>query len=394
MTQTLNSSVPKIRFPGFEGAWEPQKLGDFFTFKNGVNAEKLAYGRGRKFINVLDIISDAPIISDTIIGSVEISDKEFEKNEVLYGDILFQRSSETREEVGQSNVYLDRKATATFGGFVIRGRPIKEIEPEYFHSLLKTARVRKDMTARSGGSTRYNVGQVSLSAVLVNLAPTLPEQRKIAGFLGAMDMKIAQLVEKKRLLEDYKKGCMQQLFSQAVRFKDEDGQDFPDWEEKRLGEVAFKTASSISASSLDASPGEYPVYGASGIAGHVNYYSSDNYHIGLVKDGAGVGRLYFCPPRSSVLGTLESITASGENVTKFIFYWMSQINFGAYLTGSTIPHVYFKDYGKKKGHFPHPAEQRKIADFLSVLDRKIDLVAQELTHARSFKAGLLQQMFV
>ncbi len=394
MTQTDQQNAPKLRFPEFEGTWESKTLGDFFTFKNGVNADKSAYGRGRKFINVLDIISDQPITSDTIIGSVEITDKEFEKNEVKYGDVLFQRSSETREEVGQSNVYLDKDMTATFGGFVIRGRPTTEIVPEYFHSLLKTSRVRKDMTARSGGSTRYNVGQDSLSVVQVTLAPTLPEQRKIAGFLGAVDKKIAQLAEKKRLLDDYKKGCMQQLFSQKIRFKDKNGNDFPDWEEKRLGEVAIKTASSISASSLEACPGKYPVYGASGVAGCVDYFTSDDYHIGVVKDGAGVGRLYYCPPKSSVLGTLESVKASNQNVTKFIFYWMSQIDFRVYSTGSTIPHVYFKDYGKKRGYFPHPAEQRKIADFLSAIDRKIDLVGQELSHARTFKQGLLQQMFV
>ncbi|WP_420011435.1 restriction endonuclease subunit S [Tateyamaria sp.] len=394
MTQTDQQNEPKLRFPGFDTAWEAKRLGDFFTFKNGVNADKSAYGKGRKFINVLDIISDTPITYNTIIGSVAISDKEFEKNEVRYGDILFQRSSETREEVGQSNVYLDQGCTATFGGFVIRGRPITEIEPKYFHNLLKTARVRKDMTARSGGSTRYNVGQESLSAVPITIAPTLNEQCKIADFVEKIAAKIAQLERKKALVEDYKKGCMQQLFSHSIRFKDEDGKDFPDWEEKRLGEVATKTASSISASSLETSPGEYPVYGASGIAGRVDYYSSDDYHIGVVKDGSGVGRLHFCPPKSSVLGTLESVKASGGNSIKFIFYWMSQINFAAYSTGSTVPHVYFKDYGKKRGRFPHPDEQRKIADFLSALDHKIDLVEHELSCARSFKKGLLQQMFV
>ena len=153
MTQPETQNVPTLRFPEFDGDWESKTLGEFFTFKNGVNADKSAYGTGRKFINVLDIISEAPITSDNIIGSVEISDREFEKNEVRYGDILFQRSSETREEVGQSNVYVDHENTATFGGFVIRGRPGTTIEPEYFHNLLKTWRVRKDMTARSGGST-------------------------------------------------------------------------------------------------------------------------------------------------------------------------------------------------------------------------------------------------
>jgi type I restriction enzyme, S subunit len=96
--------TPALRFPDFDGDWLTGKLGDVFTFKNGVNADKSMYGSGRKFINVMDVIADAPIYHDAIIGSVEISDKEFAKNEVVFGDILFQRSSETREEVGQSNI--------------------------------------------------------------------------------------------------------------------------------------------------------------------------------------------------------------------------------------------------------------------------------------------------
>jgi len=240
MTQTQQHNVPALRFPEFSGEWVNKKLGKFFTFKNGVNADKSKYGSGYKFINVLDIIADKPITSDSIIGSVTISEKEFEKNKVVFGDILFQRSSETREEVGQSNVYLDEIQSATFGGFVIRGHPTTEIIPGYFDALLKTSAVRKDITSRSGGSTRYNVGQASLSAVKVTVSVTLPEQQKIASFLSSADGKIEQLGKKKTLLEQYKKGMMQKLFSQELRFKDTQGNNFPDWEEKRLGGVLLE----------------------------------------------------------------------------------------------------------------------------------------------------------
>lgn len=236
MSESMQPLVPSMRFPEFSEPWEKQLLGYYFTFKNGVNADKSMYGRGRKFINVLDIISDKPIFYDRIIGEVEITDKEFSKHEVKFGDILFQRSSETREEVGQSNVYLD-EIPATFGGFVIRGRPIRVIDSRYFDALLKTSAVRRDMTSRSGGSTRYNIGQESLEAVAIIVAPTLPEQQKIAEFLGAVDARRALLERRRDALRAYKKGMMQRLFSRELRFANVDGSPFPDWHEKRLGEV-------------------------------------------------------------------------------------------------------------------------------------------------------------
>ena len=110
---------PLLRYKSFKDDWKVELLGEMLTFKNGVNAEKEHYGSGYKFINVLDILQNDFITHDVIIGSVELSEADFKKNEVVYGDILFQRSSETREEVGQANVYLDKKHTAAFGGFVI-----------------------------------------------------------------------------------------------------------------------------------------------------------------------------------------------------------------------------------------------------------------------------------
>jgi len=192
--------------------WEEKKLGEFLSFKNGYNAAKEQYGTGKKFINVLDIIENDYITHERIIGEVDISPKDFEKNEVKFGDILFQRSSETREEVGQANVYLDRDKKSTFGGFVIRGRPLVDFNPVYFNSMLKTSAVRKDMTSRSGGSTRYNIGQESLEEVPVKIAPSLDEQTKIADFLSAIDRKIESVATQITETQTFKRGLLQQMF--------------------------------------------------------------------------------------------------------------------------------------------------------------------------------------
>ncbi|MBL9145979.1 MAG: restriction endonuclease subunit S [Verrucomicrobiaceae bacterium] len=192
--------------------WEEKTLGDFFTFKNGYNAEKDQYGKGTKFINVLDVLSSKPITHESILGRVDIPEKEFAKFEVTYGDILFQRSSETREEVGQANVYLDREHSAVFGGFVIRGKPIREFDPLFMNYLLRTPIARNEITSKSGGSTRYNVSQDTLAEARIVIPSSLPEQTKIAGFLSALDGKIGAVGEQMRQTQAWKKGLLQQMF--------------------------------------------------------------------------------------------------------------------------------------------------------------------------------------
>ena len=170
---------PKLRFKTFNDKWNIKQLRKVLEFKNGINASKEQYGKGIKFINVLDILNNDFITYDNIIGKVNIDKNLLEKYSVSYGDILFQRSSETREEVGMANVYLDKNKIATFGGFIIRGKKIGSYEPYFMNKLLQTNLVRNEIISKAGGSTRYNVGQDILSEVKI-IIPSIQEQKKIA----------------------------------------------------------------------------------------------------------------------------------------------------------------------------------------------------------------------
>ena len=407
--------IPKLRFPEFEDDWATERLGDFYTFKNGVNAEKEAYGSGIKFVNVMDIVSDSPLRYDKIIGEVEISESEFKKNEVIYGDILFQRSSETREEVGQSNVYIDKTQKATFGGFVIRGRATQKQKHLFMHYLLKTQKVRKDMTARSGGSTRYNVGQESLSKVIIKTTNDECEQQKIASFLTVTDKKIELLQRKKDQLTAYKKGMMQKLFSQEIRFKDEDGKDFPEWEEKKLGDVAkFKKGKRISKNDISEN-------GSTQCIRYGELYTDYREVIATVISSTNVN------PDDLILskGNEVIIPASGETALDiatascvmnkgvalggdlniintqengvFLAYYLNsaqKICIARLAQGISVIHLYSSQLATLKIKLPDKAEQQKIANYLTALDQKIELVNRKLIQAQSFKKGLLQQMFI
>jgi type I restriction enzyme S subunit len=389
---TASPSIPKaprLRFNSFREDWIETLMGELMSFKNGYNAEKEQYGSGIKFINVLDIIENDFIVHDLIIGSVQIPDRDFKKNEVQYGDILFQRSSETREEVGQANVYLDRDKSATFGGFVIRGRPIREFDPVFFNGMLKTAKPRKDITSRSGGSTRYNIGQESLEAVKVSI-PTLPEQRKIADFLTAVDGRIGQLSQKKALLEDYKKGVMQQLFTQSLRFKDDHGNDFPEWEEKTLGEV-LTIGSGRDYKHLG--KGDVPVYGSGGVMTFVDASLYEGESVCIGRKGT-IDKPQFLEGAFWTVDTLFYTHSFKGVLPRFIYVVFQQINWKTYNEASGVPSLSKSTIESIPISVPHPDEQTKIANFLTALDRKIESVSQQITHTQAFKKGLLQQMFV
>ena len=133
--------------------WQKVALGEFMQFKNGINADKSAYGQGTKFVNVMDIFRNSFLKKDDIAGRVRISDKQSSEYSVIHGDMYYLiRTSETREEIAYSTVYTD-KETVTFGGFVIRGRQKKNLlSPAFAGYCFKNETTRKEMIRRSQGA--------------------------------------------------------------------------------------------------------------------------------------------------------------------------------------------------------------------------------------------------
>ncbi|SFZ96879.1 restriction endonuclease subunit S, partial [Chryseobacterium limigenitum] len=189
-------------------------------------------------------------------------------------------------------------------------------------------------------------------------------------------------------------GFREKIFSQKFRFKDDLGSDYLDWEESKLENICQKQSSNISANKIEDNFGNYIIYGASGVLKKVDFYEEENDYISIVKDGAGVGRLFFCEGKSSVLGTMEIIKPKPDVNVQFLFYQLSNIDFTKYVTGSTIPHIYFKDYKNEKVKIPSIKEQTKIADFLSSIDEKIEVEKKILAQYETQKKYLLANLFV
>lgn len=200
-----------------KSGWKNEKLGNILEFKNGVNSEKEKYGHGIKMISVMDILSEQPITFNSIKNSVEISEEDLKIYSVCNGDIIFQRSSENYEDVGKSNVYLDEK-TATFSGFVIRGKKKHDYYPLCLNAILKTVSIRKQIMKKAAGAQHINIGQDSLASIIIKL-PFLPEQQVIAKVLSAADKEIELLQKSIEQEKQKKKVLMQLLLSGIVRVK-------------------------------------------------------------------------------------------------------------------------------------------------------------------------------
>ena len=181
--------VPNLRFPEFSGEWEEFGLSELLDFKNGLNPKPDKFGKGIKFISVMDILNNAVITYDCIKASVDVTEKELSDFSVEKGDMLFQRSSETLEDVGRANVYMDDK-TAVFGGFVIRGKKKGEYDPQYFNYLLRSPFARKRIIPMGAGAQHFNIGQEGLSKVKLHFA-NIEEQNKIGKMLSLLDERIS-----------------------------------------------------------------------------------------------------------------------------------------------------------------------------------------------------------
>ena len=367
-----------MRFPEFTKEWEEHALAEYLDFKNGLNPDVKRIGRGLPFISVMDILADGTINNDSIRGKVEATEREIENFSVEKGDILFQRSSETLEDVGRANVYMDNR-TAVYGGFVIRGRKIGDYNPLFFKYLLSTPLARKRTCRMGAGAQHFNIGQDGLSKISLCF-PLMEEQNKIARLLSLIDERIAtqnKIIDK---LQSLIKGIAHNV---ARNNKPN----------IRLSECLECSSSTLQESDV-CKNGTYPVYGANGIVGYLDNYNTEKEAVYIIKDGSGVGTVSYVTGKCSATGTLNTLQAKEGYSLQYLYYMLKVFNFEPYKTGMAIPHIYFKDYGKAKIFCPSYTEQLKYARLLSAIDNKLSAEQSILTDLSLQKQYLLRQMFI
>ncbi|WP_412732835.1 restriction endonuclease subunit S [Minisyncoccus archaeiphilus] len=196
--------------------WKQVTLGDLFDFKNGLNSEKENFGYGMRFINIMEILNHDFLVAKDIPGRINVNPKRSKENIVEYGDVLFNRTSETPDEVGMTSVYLDTEPVV-FGGFVIRAKPkTKDLNDLFKKYCFSSEAFRKEVIKQGQGVVRGNIGQNNLR-VIPFLLPPKEEQARIVSILETWNQVIEKLVNKISIKKKIKISLMQDLLTGKFR---------------------------------------------------------------------------------------------------------------------------------------------------------------------------------
>ena len=220
--------------------------------------------------------------------------------------------------------------------------------------------------------------------------PSLEEQTKIATFLSAVDEKISQLTQKHQLLREYKQGMMQKLFSQQVRFKADDGSEFGEWDQLKFKDV-IKIKYGKDHKKLD--DGDIPVLGTGGIMRYVDSYLYEGESILIGRKGT-IDKPRFISGKFWTVDTLFYTEIGEKILPKFAFQQLLLVNWLNLNEATGVPSLNTTSIGNIELKVPCLAEQTKIANVLSAIDQKIEVVSKQIEQAKQWKKGLLQQMFI
>ena len=387
MTQET-THIPKLRFPEFEGAWENLSYSAIAKIKSASRVHKDQWTtKGVRFFRSSDVVAkykgrenQKAFISEELYESLSLKSGNAAK-----GDILVTGGG----SIGIPYLISDDLPIYFKDADLLWFKFKSSICSLFIYTYFSTEVFRKYLRSIThiGTIAHYTIEQAKETPVHL---PNTEEQQKIASFLTSVDGKVGQLQRKKAGLEDYKKGMMQQLFSQQTRFKDDQGDDFPDWEEKKLGEV-LKVGSGKDYKHL--ANGNIPVYGSGGIMTTVSDFLYEGESVCIGRKGT-IDQPQLLSGKFWTVDTLFYTHSFKHSLPKFIYAIFQQINWYKYNEASGVPSLSKSTIENIKISLPHPAEQQKIANYLTSLDQKIELTNKKLTQAQSFKKGLLQQMFV
>jgi type I R/M system specificity subunit len=376
MTTTINKeqknpNVPNLRFPEFEGEWHTKSINDLAVVIGGGTPDTTvkSYWDGEiQWFTPSEVgknkYVDLSVRTITEEGLNNSSAKLLPRNTILLS---------SRATIGECSLSL--RECATNQGF--QSLVSKKCNVDFLYYLIQTK--KKDLIRKSCGSTFLEISANEVRKIQVSV-PSEVEQQNIAGLLSLLDERIAtqnKIIDK---LQSLIKGLTISFTTQQKP-------------NTTISQCLECHSSTLQESEVSPS-GLYKVYGASGLVGYTDLPQMSDDAILIIKDGSGIGTTSYAQGKFSIIGTLNYLTAIGNNDLRYLYFALSVFYFQPYKTGMAIPHIYFKDYGKAKIFCPPLTEQKRVANALGKLESKLFVEQELLALFNMQKQYLLGQMFI
>ena len=368
-------NVPNLRFPEFEGEWEESTIGEEFDLYSGNTPSRL---NKEHFNGAINWISSGELKEHYIADTKEkISDEAAKTLKMLpIGTFVIAIYGLEADGVRGTGSITKTEATISQAcmAFISKGK----VQNEFLYSWYK----------KHGNviGIRYAQGtkQQNLSYDIIEkfkiAYPTFQEQEKLNKFIALLDERIATQNKVIDKLQSLIKGIAHKISKQGKP-------------NIRLSECLECSSTTLQESDV-AEVGAYPVYGANGIVGYLDTYSTTKEAIYIIKDGSGVGSVSYVKGKCSATGTLNILQAKEGYSLRYLYFMLKVFNFEPYKTGMAIPHIYFKDYRKAKIYCPSYELQVKYTDLLFGIEQKAITEQKILTNLYNQKQYLLRQMFI
>ena len=408
------AQVPQLRFPEFSGEWEEKRFDSLYpTVRNGFVGVATPYyvEEGVPYLQGKNIKSGA-INRNGLVYINESFHQKSKKSQLRQNDIVMVQSGHVGECAVITEEFEDTNCHA-----LLVSTPTHDIDSKFYINYFYSKFGRKKIYRITTGNTIKHILSSDLKIQTVS-NPSYQEQQKIAAFLTAVDNKIEQLSKKKALLGEYKKGLMQQIFSQAIRFKADDGSAFPVWEEKNIVELAKTSIGLVTSMTPYYVDKGVPLirnndifqnkirkeklirldYEFDQLNKNRRLFTNDivTVHTGNIGASAVIDEELNGCQGFATLNT--RIKNQNEISSSFLcWYYNSTRNIKYALsmaTGDGRSNYNLKDFNKATIPVPSLPEQTKIAAFLTAVDNKIEQVGKQFDESKQFKKALLQQMFV
>ena len=416
-------NIPKLRFKGYNDEWIEKTFDEIFQIigNNTLSRDCLNYEcMGTKNIHYGDILVkyntciDEDYCEIPIINSEISLDKIPMDNYLKQGDIVIADTAEDYT-VGKTCEVINIHSKILSGLHTIPSRPKFHFAKGFLGYYFNSNKYHDRLIPLITGIKVSSINKKEIKKTIVKF-PTLPEQEKIASFLTLIDKKIEKQKELVELLKKYKRGLLSAIFSQKMRFKDNNGNDYPAWEEKSLGEVTGNISYGLNAASKDYD-GENKYIRITDIDETTGKYNnldivspdcvlSDDYKLKIndllfARTGASTGKTYLYNEDDGKIyfaGFLIKFSIKNEYCSNFIFYITQTFNYKKWVSimsaRSGQPGINSKEYSNYKFSCPVYDEQVKISNIISKLDNIIEKGNILLDFYNDYKKGLLQKMFI